>query len=141
MRADIRNIALGTLGYSVLTFTWAVAWHVGLFRAAYEEWGYIDDDPNFAAGLLSIVVQGAALSWLFPRVRFAGGATVRGLKFGAAAGLFYWTCHVLAFAAKEDAANAPLFYVLETLYLAAQFAMFGLLIGKIHAKAAGEKAS
>ena len=43
--------------------------------------------------------------------------------------------------AKEDAANAPLFYALETLYLAAQFAMFGLLIGKIHAKAAGEKAS
>ena len=46
MRADIRNIALGTLGYSVLTFAWAVAWHVGLFRAAYEEWGYMTTTPT-----------------------------------------------------------------------------------------------
>ena len=135
MRATALRTGLGTLAYAALVFAWAVAWHVGLFRPQYEAWGYIDADPNFALGLLSIVLQGAALSWLYPRVRLAGGPAARGLKFGAAVGAFYWTCHVLAFAAKEDAANAPLFYLLETAYLSVQFGGFGLIIGRIYAGA------
>lgn len=134
MRAALVRTGLGALAYAVFTFAWAVTWHVGLFRPRYEAWGYIDADPNFALGLLSIVAQGLVLSWLYPRVRFGGGPTARGLKFGAAVGAFYWTCHVLAFAAKEDAANAPLFFVLETAYLAVQFGVFGALIGRIHAR-------
>lgn len=133
MRAGLGRVAAGTLAYALTTFAWAVGWHIGLFRPQYEAWGYIDEDPNFVLGLLSIVVQGAVLSWLFPRVRFAGGALIRGLKFGMAVGAFYWTCHVLAFAAKEDAANAPMFYLLETGYLAVQFGVFGVIVGKIYA--------
>lgn len=128
-----RAICLGTLAYTVTTFAWALAWHLWFFRPLYEAWGYIDESPNLALGLLSILAQGALLSWLYPRLAFAGNGPLRGLKFGLATGAFYWTCHVLAFAAKQDAAAAPLFFTLETAYLAVQFAAFGLLIGAIYA--------
>ena len=132
-RATPLRVGLGTLAYTAVTFVWAVVWHAGFFRPQYEAWGYIDADPNFGLGLLSIAAQGVILSWLYPRVGFSGGAMMRGLKFGFSVGAFYWTCHVLAFAAKEDAANAPLFFLLETVYLSVQFGVFGLVIGKIHA--------
>ena len=131
------RVGLGTLAYTLATFVWAVVWHVGFFQAQYEAWGYIDADPNFALGLLSIVLQGAILSWLYPQVHFAGPAMMRGLKFAAVVGGFYWTCHVLAFAAKEDAANAPLFFLLETAYLAVQFSVFGLIISRVYQGAKG----
>ena len=130
-RAAMR-IGLGTLAYAAATFAWAIAWHIGFFRPMYEAWGYIDANPNFVLGPLSMLIQGAVLSWLYPRVRFSGGAAARGLKFGFSAGAFYWTCHVMAFAAKEDAANTPMFFLLETIYLSVQFGVFGLIIGKIY---------
>lgn len=136
MRPTLLRIGLGTLAYTGATFVWAVTWHIGLFPAQYEAWGYIDADPNFALGLLSIVMQGMILSWLYPHVRFSGTAAMRGLKFGGAVGAFYWTCHVLAFAAKEDAAAAPPFFLLETAYLTVQFLLFGWIIGRIYRGAA-----
>lgn len=135
MPPAVAVVFFATLAYSAFTFVWAVLWHIVLFRAVYESFGYIDEDPNFALGLLAVVAQGAILSALFLRVNFgSGGAAARGMKFALSAGAFYWTCHVLAFAAKNDAANAPLFYLAETPYLLIQFAVFGFWLGKIYAK-------
>jgi len=65
-------------------------------------------------------------------VRLKGSGLVRGLKFSAILGVFFWTSHVLAFLAKQDVQDVALFVGMETVYLAIQFGLFGCLLGLIY---------
>ncbi len=126
---NLSRIALGTFAYTVVTFPIVVTWHVVLFKEKYTAFGYFTGEPSFLLGFLTIAVQGAILSALFPLVRLSGSPIVRGLKFSAIVGAFFWTSHVLAFVAKQAMPDAPLFVAMETGYLAVQFGVFGVLIG------------
>lgn len=126
------RIALGTLAYTVVTFPIAVVWHVVLFKTTYTAFGYFSGEPSFLLGFLTIVIQGAVLSALFPLVTLNGLPVVRGLKFSAIVGVFFWTSHVLAFVAKQAIQNAPLFVAMETAYLTVQFGAFGILVGLVY---------
>lgn len=126
------SIALGTLAYTLVTFPLAVAWHIVLFRPFYESIGYFGSDPSFVLGFVSILIQGVLLSAGFGMVRLDGGRLRRGLLYAGFLGLFFWTSHVAAFAAKHPLARTPDFFVFETLYLGLQFGIFGLLIGRIY---------
>ena len=125
-------MALGTAAYTVVTFPIAVPWHVGLFKNLYQSFGYFAGEPNFLVGFFSILLQGFILSAFFPLVRLSGSPIVRGLKFSAIVGAFFWTSHVVALVAKQAVPNAPLFIAMETCYLAFQFGVFGALIGLIY---------
>ncbi len=138
---DWKRIALGTAAYTAVTFPLAVVWHVVLFKPKYEAFGYFEGEPNFLLGLVTILIQGAILSWLYryacppsggARVRFSGSGPRRGLKFALAIGAFFWTSHVLAFVAKQAVQDAWLFVAMETVYLAFQFGIFGVLISLIY---------
>ena len=127
-----RPILLGGLAYLVVTFPLAVIWHVVLFESTYIELGYFTGEPSFLLGFLAILLQGLLLSAGFGWVRFEGTSTVRGLKFAPVTGLFFWTSHVLAYAAKNPLSAQPLFFLMETPYLGLQFGIYGLLIGRIY---------
>jgi hypothetical protein len=129
---EAKRIALGTVAYTVGTFTLAVVWHILLFEDQYRRFGYIEGEPSFAIGFVTILTQGVLLSLLFPMFRIAGSGVVRGLKFAVLIGAFFWTSHVLAFIAKQNIQDAPLFVTMETLYLAIQFGLFGVLVGLIY---------
>jgi hypothetical protein len=129
---NIRNIALGTFAYATVTFPIAVVWHLALFKEKYTAFGYFTGEPNLFLGLISILIQGAVLSALFPLVSLAGTPVIRGLKFSAIVGVFFWTSHVLALVAKQEVLGAPLFVAMETGYLAVQFGVFGVLIAQIY---------
>jgi len=130
----VNPILLGTLAYTLSTFTLAVVWHIVLFEDKYLTFGYFEGDPSFLLGLTSIVIQGAILSFLFPHVKFVGSAIKRGLLFSGVIGVFFWTSHVLAFVAKQQVAGLAIFMMMESFYLALQFCMYGLLIGIIYDK-------
>ena len=55
-----------------------------------------------------------------------------GLKYALLMGLFFWTSHVLAFAAKNPSSDTGMFYLGETFYLCMQFGIYGLIIGKAY---------
>ena len=129
---DAKRVALGTAAYTVVTFPIAVLWHVGLFKNLYHSFGYFSEEPSFAVGLLTILVQGFILSGLYPLVQLSGRPIARGLKYSAIVGVFFWTSHVLALVAKQALNDAPLFIAMETGYLAIQFGVFGALIGLIY---------
>ncbi len=126
------RIFIGTIAYAGVTFPLAVVWHVGLFRGLYDSFGYFSGEPKFLVGLLTILIQGALLSALYPRVKLAGGGAVRGLKFAVIIGGFFWTSHVLAFVAKQATGEVALFIGMETAYLILQFGIFGLLVSRIY---------
>ena len=131
---NYKAISLGTLVYTVTTFAWAVAWHIGLFEAQYRAFGYIQGEPNFLLGFITIIIQGILLSALYPHIRLSGSPWLRGLKFSIVLGLFFWTCHVLGYVAKQDVNQPLLFTSMESFYLLIQFGVYGLLIGRIYAK-------
>lgn len=130
--AEPTRVALGTVAYTVSTFTLAVVWHVLLFEDQYIRFGYFEGEPSFTLGFITILVQGALLSLLFPLFKVAGSAISRGLKFALLIGAFFWTSHVLAFIAKQTIQDAPQFIAMETVYLGLQFGLFGVLIGLIY---------
>lgn len=129
---ETRKVALGTVAYTVGTFTLAVVWHILLFEDQYRRFGYIEGEPNFAIGFATILAQGVLLSLLFPMFKTAGTGIIRGLKFVVPIGAFFWTSHVLAFIAKQTIQDVPLFVTMETIYLGLQFGLFGVLIGVIY---------
>ena len=127
-----KNIALGTVAYTIGTFSLAVTWHVLLFEEKYRTFGYFEGEPSFSIGFVSILLQGIILSALYPLVQFQGSSVLRGFKFAFSVGAFFWTSHVLAFVAKQTVQNVFLFVTMETVYLVLQFGLFGLLIGLIY---------
>ena len=75
------------------------------------------------------MLQGALLSFLYPR--FVGGeaSIAAGVRFALGAGFFLWTSQVLAATAKHHVSSIPLFLGIETAYFAAQFLLVGLAFG------------
>ena len=129
---NLKKIALGTAAYTIGTFSLAVSWHVLLFEDRYRSFGYFEGEPSIVVGFVTILLQGVILSALFPLVKVTGTSVLRGLKFALLIGAFFWTSHVLAFVAKQSVQGVALFVTMETLYLALQFGLFGLLIGIIY---------
>lgn len=129
---DIKRAILGTVAYTIGTFSLAVIWHVFLFESQYQSFGYFEGQPSFVIGFATILIQGAILSVLFPMVKLSGTSMVRGIKFSFLIGAFFWTSHVLAFVAKQTIPEVHLFIAMETIYLALQFGLYGLLIGIIY---------
>ncbi len=129
---NLKLVALGTAAYTLVTFPLAVTWHVILFEEKYKAFGYFEGEPSFALGLLTIIIQGFLLSFLFPFVKLTGSAIVKGLKFSAVIGIFFWSSHVLAFVAKQVLENSLAFILMETFYLVLQFGIYGILIGIIY---------
>ena len=132
---NTKQITLGTLAYTIVTFPLAVIWHVVIFEDQYQSFSYIEGEPSFLLGLITIIIQGIVLSYLYPFVSFEGKSAVRGLKYSLLIGFFFWTSHVLAFVAKQDISNTLLFITMESFYLLLQFGIYGVFIGFIYAKA------
>jgi len=129
-----KSIIYGTLAYTFITFPLAVIWHVVLFKSEYESFGYFEGEPSFALGFLTILIQGAVLSFLYPLVKLASSGIVRGVKYSALLGMFFWTSHVLALLAKQAVSTPITFLLMESFYLLIQFGIFGLCIGLIFKK-------
>ena len=74
---NYKLLLLGTLAYTVVTFVLAVVWHVVLFEETYRTFGYLEGEPSFLLGLLSIFIQGLILSFLYPYVRRSSGSMIK----------------------------------------------------------------
>jgi len=120
---------LGTLGYVVVTFPLAYVWHLVAFKSTYEELGYISrKEPIVAFGFVAIVTQGVLLSAIYQKL-CAGKSLLQGaLTLAAVMGIYHWTTHVLAEAAKHPIEPLSAWFALESTYLAIQFLLGGFVI-------------
>jgi len=129
----MKKIVLGTLGYTAITFPLAIVWHLVAFKATYDRLGYFSrDEPIILFGFAAILMQGAILSLIYPflcrGMSFIKGATMIALVMG----IYHWTMHVLAAAAKHAIEPLPLWFGLETAYLAIQFSLAGLFLAFVY---------
>jgi hypothetical protein len=128
--ATIRSFWLGVAAYLVPTFPIAYAWHLVLFAPAYDALGIYRPDPIIPFGFASMVIQGIAFSWAYPRLfPGRGNAIVKpGLSYGLALATLSWSFTTLAVAAKSPMTSMPTYVQLETGFTLLQFLVVGPLI-------------
>ncbi len=125
------NILLGILAYIVVTFPLAVLWHMKIFRTKYMAWKYFGEDVKPILGLCSMLVQGVVLSYGYSVLAVDHASILAGISYALVMGLFLWSAHVLAAMGKSSAIRHFEFFTMETIYLAIQFAVYGMLISFI----------
>ena len=132
-RAPARAFWLGFAAYLVPSFPIAYVWHLVLFAPAYHALAIYRDDVIVPFGLLSMLIQAAAFSWVYPRA-FANRSPVltNGLLYGLGIALLSWSFTTLAVAAKNVMTSVPTYLMLETAFTAVQFIVVGPLIALAH---------
>lgn len=125
------QILLGTLAYIVVTFPLAVLWHMKIFRTKYMAWQYFGEDVKPILGLSSMIIQGVVLSYGYSVLAVNHSSPSAGILYALVMGLFLWSVHVLAAMGKSSTIRHFEFFTMETIYLAIQFTVFGVLISFI----------
>ncbi len=125
------EVLIGTLAYLIATFPLAFFWHMKIFRTKYMAWGYFGEDAKIAFGFLSMILQGVVLSYGYSVLSADHSSMSIGIKYAFVMGLFLWSTHVLAAIAKNSKLRHLEFVAMETIYLAIQFGVYGILISLI----------
>ena len=94
-------------------------------------WKYFGEDVKPILGLSSMIVQGVVLSYGYSIIAVAHTSMFAGVGYAFVMGLFLWSAHVLATMGKSSAVRHFEFFCMETVYLAIQFAVYGILISFI----------
>lgn len=134
---NIKKIALSVLAYVIVSFVLGFSWHLIIFKDLYHGFGvYTRENPIFAFGVGSMVLQGVILAYLYPFFnRGTRPPVVTGIRFGLLMGTYMWSVTVLAFAAKTEVNALAMFFTLSSLFHLIQFVVAGALIGWIHGPA------
>jgi branched-subunit amino acid transport protein AzlD len=123
---------VSTLGYIVATFAVQAASHFCLNRGHYAAVSFMRPDPIFALGILSMVLQGGILSFLYASCVRESPTWKNGLGFGLLAGVFFVSYPALAEPAKYQVPAVGTWMAVEGVVGLIQFSIFGLLVGWIH---------
>jgi hypothetical protein len=128
--AGSRGFWLGLAAYMLPSFPIAYVWHLVAFAPVYHDLAMYRDEVIIPFGLLSMTIQGAVFSWVYPRVfPDRRGATLQtGLLYGLALAVLSWSFTTVAVAAKNVMTSVPTYLVLETGFTLVQFAIVGPLI-------------
>ena len=94
-------------------------------------WQYFGEDVKPILGLSSMLVQGVVLSYGYSLLNVARVSIISGICYSLVMGLFLWSVHVLATMGKSSKVRHFEFFAMETVYLAIQFGLYGLIISYI----------
>jgi hypothetical protein len=132
-RTTVRAFWLGLAAYVLPTFPIGYVWHLVAFAPVYQGLAMYRDDIIVPFGLLSMLIQGAAFSWVYPRAFADHSAWLwNGLRYGLALATLAWSFTTLAVAAKNVMTSVPTYMLLETGFTLVQFAVVGPLIALAH---------
>jgi len=123
-----RRFALRLLAYVVPTFALGFVWHLKLFGAYYHDLGIYRPDIIIPFGFLSMLLQGAVVALVYPRLVARPESLAGGLRFAALAAVLSWTFTTLAVAAKHPMTSVPGFVAIESAFTVVQFLLVGPLL-------------
>lgn len=123
---------LTVLGYIVATLATQATSHFVVFVQHYAAVTHIKADPIFPLGLLSMVIQGAALSFVFANSRFARGSLADAIKVAWLFGAFLISYIALAEAAKYSVPNVASWIAVEIAVGFVQFTLIGIVLWLAH---------
>jgi len=125
-----RGFWWAALGYAVVTLILGMVWHFVWFHDLYHQLGiYNRQEPIIPLGMLSMLIQGLILAYLYPFFYQAGHPVTQGIKYGLLMGLYLYSVSTLANAAKIMVTSMPVWLGIQALFHTIQFVLAGALIG------------
>ena len=119
-----------TLGYLIVSMGLAMPWHFVWFHDLYHQLGiYNRQEPIIPLGMLSMLIQGFILAYLYPFFYKGGHPVMQGITYGLLMGLYLYSVSTLANAAKIMVASIPLWLGIQALFHTIQFVLAGAVIG------------
>jgi hypothetical protein len=126
---------LAVLAYVFCTFLIAAPWHLVLFKPVYDELAiFTRKEPLIPLGLISMLMQGLVLSYLYPLFAQARHSVKTGAVFGLLMGVLLASSAVFAEAGKQNVTSLSTWLLLESLYYLFQFSIVGAVMGAIYAR-------
>ncbi len=123
-----RTYTVSLLAYAVPTFILGFVWHLKLFARTYDALSIYRKNIVIPFGAVAILLQGAVIAWVYPRLVADPGSVASGLRFGAGAALLSWTFTTLSVAAKHHMSSVAGFLRIESAFTLVQFAVVGPLL-------------
>ena len=128
----MKKTIAAALGYMLISFPLAYSWHLVFFKNYYEAFGiYTRPQPIIPLGILSMLIQGPVLAYLYPRWRGNGPRLSSAIKFCLLMGLFYASGTVITVAAKSQMANLPFWFGLNFAFHFLQFSLTALVFAAV----------
>ena len=129
------KIILATISYVVLSFAIAYPWHMVFFHDLYISWGASTrPEPIIPLGVLTMVIQGIVIAYLYPFFYRGGNPVFNGIKFSLIAGLLIYTTMGPATAAKYNINPVSEYLMYHTMFQFLQFTMTGIALGLIYGR-------
>jgi hypothetical protein len=129
---------LSVAAYIAATFAVQATSHFLVNSGHYAQVTYMRRDPIFALGILSMLLEGAVLSYLYSELPKSRHWLADGLKFGWLIGAFAVGYIGLAEAAKYQVPSVGSWVLVESLNAFAQFTIYGVLVGYIQRRSKAE---
>lgn len=132
---NIKKIIFATVSYVVLSMAVAFPWHMIWFHNLYAEMGAVTRaEPIIPLGMLTMVIQGFVLAYLYPFYYRGGNPALNGIKFTFIAGLLIYTVMGFATVAKMNIEPISTFLLYHTAFQVIQFLITGAALGLIYGK-------
>ncbi len=121
--------------YVVATFAVQATSHFVVNVEHYAQLTYARKDPILPFGVVSMLVQGSVMAFLYPRLEGAGKSILHAVTFAWLMGAFLVSYIALGEAGKYAVPSVGAWLAVESAAGLAQFTLFGLLLGLIHRRA------
>lgn len=123
---------LAVVAYIVATFATQAISHFVINVEHYATLPHLRMEPIFALGFLSMLIQGAALAFLFSRSEWAGRSLFNTVLFAWLGGSLIVSYIAFAEAAKYAIFSISAWIKVEVSSGLIQFTLYGLALGLIH---------
>ena len=135
---DYKKLIFATISFVALSLPLAVFWHMILFHEQYEAFGaFTRAEPIVPLGMVSMVMQGAIIAYLYPFYYPRGHPVIQGIKFSLIIGVMVYTMMGFTAAATTIIEPVPTFLIYVTGYYLLQFTVTGADLGLIYGRATG----
>src|SRR5207253_5885904 len=131
-RGTMRRHVLAVLVYVVATFATQAVSHFGVNAAHYAAITYLRPQPVFALGILSMLIQGSIMAYLYAHVPGAGRSIGHAVVFAWLVGGILVSYEALAEAAKYNVPGVGSWIAVEPGAGVVQFTLYGALLGWVH---------
>jgi len=123
---------LAVLAYLAATFIIQAVSHFVVNAGHYAAVAHIRKEPIFPLGILSMLIQGSVLSYLYKRTVTDGRSISDAVRFAWLAGAFLISYIALAEAAKYSVPAVASWIAVEAIAGFAQFTFYGVLLSFIY---------
>ncbi len=128
----MRKHFLAVLAYVVATFATQAVSHFGVNAAHYAAVTYLRAQPIFVLGVLSMLIQGSIMSYLYAHLSESWQSTGHAVLFAWLVGGILVSYEALAEAAKYSVPSVTSWIAVEVAAGFVQFTLFGALLGWVY---------